>query len=184
MHIKETRLAGELKKGSTKALEQIIDSYSGYTAAVIRNFSRGALTEEDIDELCSDVFFSLWQHRGSLDPDIGFRAYLSAISRNAVKNRFRSAAPAGENIDELDIADACSIEDQAEINETMRCLNEAVNTLPKKQRVIFQRYFFYGEKTSEIAEALGLNDSSVRCEISRIRTKLKKYLTKRGFDYV
>lgn len=184
MHTKETRLAAELKNGSTKALEEIIDSYSGYTVAVLHNFSRGMLTEEDIDELCSDVFFSLWQHRDNLDTNIGFRAYIAAISRNAVKNRLRNIAPFSEDIDNLEIADTVSVEERAELNEIMCCLDEAIGTLSEKQRMIFQRYFFYGEKTSEIAETFGLADSSVRCEISRIRTKLRNYLAKRGFDYV
>lgn len=71
MHKKEKRLARELKSGSTKALGEVIDDYSGYAAAVIRNFSRVMLTEEDIDELCGDVFFGLWEHRASLDDENG-----------------------------------------------------------------------------------------------------------------
>lgn len=184
MHTREKRLAAELKSGSVKALEEIINSYSGYAVAVIRNFSRGTLTEEDIDEICSDVFFNLWQHRDNIDTNIGFRTYLAAISRNAVKNRLRNLIPYGGNIDDLEIPDIGSVEERAELNETMRCLDEALETLSEKQRMIFQRYFFYGEKTSDIAETFGLTESSVRCEISRIRTKLRNYLTKRGFDYV
>ena len=91
MHTKEKQLAAKLKKGDTAALKEIIDCYTGYIRTVIRNFSRGTLSEQDIDELCSDVFFSLWQHRKTLDVNIGFRSYLSAAARNAVKDRDRKS---------------------------------------------------------------------------------------------
>lgn len=184
MHIKEKRLVRELKSSSTKALGEVIDNYSGYTAAVIRNFSRGMLTEEDIDELCSDVFFSLWEHRASLDGVVGLRAYIAASARNAVKNRFRKMNPPADSIDELEIADEYSVEDAALLNDMTRCLGEALDTLNKKQREIFMRYYFYGEKSSEIADFFKITESSVRCELTRTRKLLKNYLTKRGFDHV
>lgn len=101
MHTNEKRLARKLKNGDTAAFGDIIDQYTGYVRTVIRNFSRGMLSEQDIDEICSDVFYSLWQHRDGIKPDVGFRSYLSAIARNAVKDRFKSAKPPSEDISEL-----------------------------------------------------------------------------------
>ena len=180
----EKRLAEQLKNGDTAALEKIIDGLSGYVCAVIRNFSRGALSEEDIDEICADVFFKIWQQRDSLNCKIGLRAYLSAIARNAVKNRFRDAAPVTLDISELEIAGEFSVEKEAELNEMLGALSEALETLPIEERKIFLRFYFYGETSSEIALKTGLTDSSVRSKLSRTRAKLKDYLIKRGFDYV
>ena len=100
---RERTLAVKLKRGDTAALKEIMDCYTGYVRSVIRNFSRGTFSEQDIDELCSDIFFSLWQHRENLDADVGFRSYLSAIARNAVKDRFKSEKPPFEDISELEI---------------------------------------------------------------------------------
>ncbi|MBD5112298.1 MAG: sigma-70 family RNA polymerase sigma factor [Ruminococcaceae bacterium] len=179
----EQRFVKRLKNGDTIALGKIIDLCSGYVCTVIRNFSRGMLSEQDIDELCADVFFNLWEHRETLDSEIPLKAYLSAIARNAVKNRFRSQKPA-EDISELEIADMFSVEERAELNEIMKALDDALKQLKKREREIFLRFYFYGEKSSEIAEETGITESSVRSQLSRTRTKLKDYLTKRGFDYV
>lgn len=184
MAIKEKRLAEELKNGSTAALEKIIDGLSGYVCTVIRNFSRGTLSEEDIDEICCDVFFGLWEHRESLNAEIGLRAYLSAMSRNAVKNRFRISEPLLEDISEPEITSNFSVEDRAELNEMMRCLSEALETLSEEEREVFLRFYFYGERSSEIARRTRLTEGSVRSKLSRTRNKLKEYLTKRGFDHV
>lgn len=180
----EQRLVKRLKHGDTDALSKIIDAFSGYVCTVIRNFSRGALSEQDVDELCADVFFNLWEHRETLNLRIPLKAYLSAIARNAVKNRFRSQKLLTEDISELEIPDTFSVENQAELSEIMCALDDALKQLPKRDREIFMRFYFYGEKSSEIAEITGIAESSVRSVLSRTRNKLKDYLTKRGFDYV
>ncbi|MBD5114981.1 MAG: sigma-70 family RNA polymerase sigma factor [Ruminococcaceae bacterium] len=184
---KEERLAEKLKKSSAAALEKIIDGYSGYVCAVIRNFSRESLSENDIDELCGDVFFKLWQHRENLDPKLGLRPYLSAAARNAVKNRFRrnkAQMLSDGDISEFEIADDFEVAEQAELNELISCLKEGLRELSERDREIFMRFYFYGEKSAEIAAKTGLSDSSVRSALSRTRAKLKEYLTKRGCDYV
>ncbi len=129
MQTTEKRLAAKLKKGDTAALKEIIDRCTGYVRTVIRNFSCGTISEQDADELCADVFYSLWRHRETLDAKIGFRSYLSAIARNAVKDRFKSEKPPCEDIAELDIPSGFSVEDAAHINEAMRCLEKCLQEL-------------------------------------------------------
>ncbi len=180
----ERRLAAELKNGSTAALGKIIDGFSGYVCAVVRNFSRGTLTEDEIDELTGDIFFKLWESRERLDENIGLRAYLSASARNAVKNRFRDMREPPEDISELEISDGFSVEDQAELGEMMRCLDEGLNLLPERDREVFARFYFFGERTSDIARITGLSEVNVRGILSKTRSKLKDYLMKRGFDHV
>lgn len=180
----ENRLAEQLRAGDTAALGDIIEYYTGYVRTVIRNFSKGAFSEQDIEELCSDVFYSLWRHRENLDTAIGFRSYLSAIARNAVKDRFKAAKVRStelEDIDELDIPSGYSAEDAAILRETLRCLDEGLETLPERESEIFARYYFYGESTPGIARRLNISEGTVRSALSRTRNKLKQYLTERGF---
>lgn len=180
----EQQLAERLKRDDTEALEKIMDGFSGYVCTVIRNFSRGALSEQDIDELCADVFYSLWKHRGNLNAENGLRSYLSAIAVNAVKNRFRAMKPPCEDITELELADDFSVERAAEQSEMMSELHKALEALPEPDREIFVRFYFYGEKSSEIAIKTGITESSVCTKLSRTRTKLREHLMKRGFDHV
>lgn len=179
---KEKQLAAELKNGSTAALGEMIDGLSGYVCTVVRNFSRGVLSEDDIDEISSDIFFKLWQNREKLDENIGLKPYLSVSAKNAVKNRFRDTRFELEDISEFEISDNYSIEDQAEINEIMRCLGEGLDALPERDREIFSRYYFFGELTPDIAKIIGISEGSVRSVLSRTRSKLKDYLVKRGFE--
>lgn len=173
-----------LVDGDKKALEKIMKKYSGYVCTVARNFSCGALSEEDIDEISVEVFYKLWSCRQNLEIKIGLSAYLSAATRNAVKNRLRSLPPPFVDITELEISSDILVEDKAEISGMMKCLNEGVDRLSLKEREIFLRFYFYGEKSSQIAAAMNISESSVRTNLHRVRDKLKKYLSERGYDYV
>ena len=181
----EEKLLKALADGSQKALEKIMKKYSGYVCTVVRNFSRGALSEEDIDEISVDVFYKLWNCRQGLDTRLGLSAYLSAAARNAVKNRFRSLPPPYEDITELELpSDGISVEDRAEFSAMMTCLNEGIEKLSPKDREIFLRFYLYGEKSSQIAKAMNISEGSVRTELHRIREKLKKFMSDRGYDHV
>lgn len=183
MHTREKQLVKRLARGDTAALGEIIDLYNAYVRTVIRNFSRGAFSDQDIDEMCSDVFYSLWKHREGLDLKVGFRSYISAIARNAVKDRFKTAKPICGDIAELEIPSDFSIEDAAEIHEALRCLDKGLSTLGERECEIFTRFYFYGESTADIARKLDISEGTVRATLSRTRNKLKEYLIERGFDY-
>ena len=185
MQTHEKELAKKLKKSNTAALAEIIDRYTAYVKTVIYNFSRGSIPEQDIDDICSDVFYSLWQHREKLDIMVGFRSYLSAIACNTLKNRFKhkKRQPPCDDIIGLEIASDYSVETQAELNEMLRCIDEKLSELGEKEREIFVRYYFYGENTVEIAQEMDTSEGYVRSSLSKTRNKLKEYLMERGFDH-
>ncbi len=180
----EEKLLRALSDGDIKALEKIMKKYSGYVCTVARNFSRGALSEEDIDEISVEVFYKLWNCRQDLEIRIGLSAYLSAAARNAVKNRFRDLPPLSEDIAEYEISSGVSVEDKAEFTVMTECLNEGIEQLSLKEREIFLRFYLYGEKSSQIANAMNISESSVRTNLHRTRAKLKKFMSERGYDHV
>ena len=184
IQVTDSELIAKLKSDDESAIYTVSGEFSGYVLTVIRNFSSGTLSPQDMEELCSDVFFKLWQHRKDLDESFGLKPYLSVCAKNAVKNRLRSLKAPNEDIDELDIPDDLTVEHMAELHEMMEHLNNAMESLSESEREVFLRYFFYGEKTADIASAMRINRGTARSKLSRTRGKLKKYLKQRGFDYV
>lgn len=182
--VKENMLISFLKNDEVSALETIIEDFSGYVSTVIRNFSRGRLSYEDIEELAADVFIKLWQNRKRLETDCGLKPYISAIARNLVKNRFRMLSPVAEDIEDIKAVSDFDLAQSVEISQILHCLSNGLSKVTKKQKEIFMRFYFYGEKTSEIGQKMNLKDSTVRCELTRARSKLKKYLNERGFEHV
>ena len=179
----ERELAAGIKGGDISALERAIDSFSGYVLTVVRNFSRGYLSPQDMEEAVQDTFVALWNSRSRLTPEAGLRAYISAIARNIVKNRFRSIKPS-EDISELELPSDFDVAERAEMSELLACMNDGLNTISAEDRAVFLRFYFYGERTAVISRAMGLSDSTVRSKLTRIRQKLKKYMAERGFENV
>ena len=181
----EEKLIRALSDGDNKALERIMKKYSGYVCTVARNFSRGALSEDDIDEISVEVFYKLWKCRRDLEIKVGLSAYLSAAVRNIVKNRFRALPPPCEDIAELELpSDDISIEDKAEFSLMMECLNEGIGQLSPKDREMFLRFYLYGEKSSQIAKAMNISEGAVRTNLHRVREKLKNFMGEGGYDHV
>ncbi|MGN1339898.1 MAG: RNA polymerase sigma factor [Oscillospiraceae bacterium] len=179
----ERKLAAGIKSGDMSALERAIDGLSGYVLTVVRNFSRGYLSPQDMEEAVQDTFVALWNSRNRLYPETGLKPYISAIARNMVKNRLRSMKPT-EDISELELPSDFDVAARAEMSELLSCMNDGLKTLTADDRAVFLRFYFYGEKTAVISEVMGLNDSTVRSKLTRIRQKLKKYMTERGFENV
>lgn len=182
MRSTEQRLEECLKNGDLKALEKIMRYYTGYVCAVARNFSGGILSEDDIDELAIDIFYKLWEHRQNLLVENGLRAYLAAMTRNAVKNKLRILPPENDNIDDMELSDSVSIEERAEFNETLSALYEALATLNEDEREIFEQFTFMGLKSSQISKLVNIPANTVRSKLKRTREKLKKILADKGFN--
>lgn len=62
--IEEQYLIRQIKSGSQKALETVIDRYGSYVKAIAANIIKPPMTDADIEEVVSDVFLSLWNHPG------------------------------------------------------------------------------------------------------------------------
>ncbi len=185
-------LIAALKSRGEEVLYKIADEYSAYICTVMRNFAGSAgisAPPEDVEALCVDVLFAVWEHRENLDENVGLKPYLSVSAKNAVRNYLRSKSRKEcDSLDELsqetEFASDLSIERTAELNEMMSALNEELDSLTKEERDIFLRRFFFGESYAMIADSLGLQEGTVRVRLSRTRAKLKKNLQQRGFDYV
>ncbi len=172
----EEKLLKSLKKRRRGSLEKAIELYTPYVSTVVYNVIGSAMSREDIEETVSDVFISLWRSAASLDADKGcIRAYLGAAARNTAKNRLRCAV-GHEELDESLISDRGTPEEEAERREERRLLINAVRSLGEPDSEIFMRYYFYGEKTGEIADAVGICTSTVKSKLARGRKKLREIL--------
>ena len=74
------RLVEKLKKHDEKALTQIIEQQSRLVASIIFNTSKGSLSKEDIEEVTSDVFVTLWNNAEKVQEG-KLKGYLCSIAK-------------------------------------------------------------------------------------------------------
>lgn len=181
----EQSYAERLRNNDELALTEIMEQYTSYVYTIARNFSKGILSASDLEEVTADVFIKLWNNRKQVQDTI-LSPYLAAIARNCIKNRFRSMGkniPAKQDLEELQIDDGVDICHNAEQIEAFTCAVTSLKYLPDTEREILIRFYFYGEKTAEIAKILSLSSVTVRVKLHRGREKLRHLLEERGFSY-
>lgn len=172
-------LSARLRLGDPRALEEVMDLYTSYAAKIIAAFLNRTLPAEDMEEVLSDVFVSLWNSRGRLDGDV--KPYLAAIARNAARQRLRQFHPAEALPEDMCLADTAPLpEQQAEASEQTTILRQAIDTLPPEDRELFIRFYYLEQTTAEIAAVTGQNPSTLRGRLRRGREKLRQRLLERG----
>ena len=181
--IEEQYLIRQIKSGSQKALETVIDRYGSYVKAIAANIIKPPMTDADIEEVVSDVFLSLWNHPG--DPGRGsLKGYLAAITRNKARDRLRSfhiVVPLEDDIFEVPVEDSYR---QIELAQLKEAVKQMVERLEEPDRTILLRYYYFYQKTDEIARDMGMKPATVRTKLARSRQKLKEWLTQEYADDV
>lgn len=170
----EARLLRQLKKKDDKAIESAIELYTPYISTVLYNFVGASLLREDIEEIISDVFVSLWQNADNIDLQKGtIRSYIAATARNYALKRLMQRKEYA-SIDDIELPDEQSITEDTVMYDF---LWKAVMGLGEPDNEIFVRYYRYGERLRDIAAATGVNLSTVKTKLSRGKQKLKKILS-------
>ena len=154
------KLAERLKKGSEKAFEEIIYRFTPLVSNIIKNISCGYLSNEDIEEVTTDVFVTLWKNADKLDVNL-LKPYIICIAKSRAKDRLRR-----ENHFETVDIDSIDIQDDSDILEN--CENQI-------------RYYYYYQPVRKIAEITGINIETVKSKLQRTRKKLKDALINRGY---
>jgi len=170
-----------LQRGDEKALETIILTYTNYVGTVIANQLGGFSEQSTVEELASDVFFSLWQNRLTLK-GCNLKSWLGTAARNKAKNYIRSRRIVFEELNEDTII--CSDDnafDKLEAKEQNEVIMKALSRLEKSEQDILIRYYFYNQTTKQISDETKINYETVKSKLNRSRKKLKDIFEKGGY---
>jgi RNA polymerase sigma-70 factor (ECF subfamily) len=169
--------------------EQAIKELSEKYGAVCQQISKNILNNsQDAEECVNDAYLAAWNTIPPQKPE-HLLSYICRIVRNISITKYYSNTAKKRNsyydtaLDELDkcIPSALSVEDEIAARELSRLLNMFLDTIGKESRVIFVWRYWYLESVQDIAERLGTNSNNIYVRLSRIRSKLKKFLKKEGY---
>lgn len=169
-----------LKRRDESALAWFIDHYAAYVNTIVYSIIGNSMSPEDIEEVSSDVFFTLWNNAGRIKQG-KVRAYLSGIARNKAKEYTRRIRSEVVLEDDLLIISGENLERNFELREQARYLKETIMALPYPDREIFLRYYYYYQPVAEIAQEMDLKNSTVKTKLHRGRNKLKEIIRKGGY---
>ena len=139
--------------------------------------SRGLGDVYKRQDLVQDLFFYIWDHADSLLIKTSLKAYLFTSLRNRCLNALRDRKIVDSCNDKLLEAQLFAGIKDIEINETVEMrLQNALNTLPDKCREIILLKIVEGKKNKEIANQLGLAETTVKTQVQRAYRILREQL--------
>lgn len=169
---------------SQEAIKELADKYGKMCV----HFSYRILKNDcDAQECVNDSYLAVWNTVPPNKPN-PLKTYLMKIVRNISLTKYKSNTAQKRNsyydtsLEELEnvIFENDSVEIQAEKSELTEYINKFLATLPKEDRVIFLKRYWFCQSYSEIAASVNLSEKNVSVRLTRTRKKLKKYLEKEG----
>ena len=165
-------------------IDRILDDFYNYVYIIVKNGVSVSITDEDIEEIISDVFVAIWKNSSNLLKTIEIKPYLAGIAKNVIKNKYRntelnfSISDYGENL-----VDNCNIEKIVEENEQNKVVLDTLNTVKQEEYKIFIMFYYESKSVKEIAKVLNLSTSNVKTILHRVRKVIKRNLEDGGYSY-
>lgn len=123
----------------------------------------------DADDIVQSVMVKLLERRAEIGPD-SVRAWLFAVTRNAVAEYYRQRRPSID-IETIDIAGSETVDDT--IGALSDCLDPVLRMLPESDADVLRRVDLEGEAQTELAATLGVPLSTLKSRVQRARMKLR-----------
>lgn len=169
---------------SERAIAEVSHKYGGICRKIAFNILNNF---EDVEECVNDTYLGVWNSIPPQKPN-PLVTYICKITRNTALKKYQYNTTKKRNssydisFSELEECipcvqqgrDLCTEENLTEIIENF------LETLDKKSRVMFVKRYWYAQPIKELAVEFGMTENYVAVKLLRIRQKLKKYLEKEG----
>jgi RNA polymerase sigma-70 factor (ECF subfamily) len=139
----------------------------------LRTYVSRRVNPGDSDDVVQSVMVRLLEHRAGIGSG-SVRAWLFAVTRNAVAEYYRQRRPAVDvdTFDELPEAIGLDPADQT-IADLTNCLEPMLGALPRADADVLRRVDLEGAPQTELAASLGVPQSTLKSRVQRARTKLR-----------
>lgn len=153
------------------------DLYKLYSKAMYNTAYRITGKEEEAEDVLQDSFISAFRNLNHYRGDASFGAWLKKIVVNkaitAVQKRRFDPIPDDER---WDMAEEEIPEEYAD-GLTVERVKRAIEQLPDGYRSVLSLYLLEGYDHQEIAEIMGITESTSKSQLNRAKAKLREHLS-------
>jgi RNA polymerase sigma-70 factor (ECF subfamily) len=132
---------------------------------------------DEAKDVLQDAFISAFNNLESYRGDSSFGAWLKRIvvnkAINLVRKRRFERLPESEN---WDVKEELAVDEFEGFPFTVESVRRAIEELPDGYRVVLSLYLLEGYDHAEIAEILGITESTSKSQFNRSKKKLKEIL--------
>jgi RNA polymerase sigma factor (sigma-70 family) len=176
-------LVRKAQSGDHAAYGQLVDLYGGAVLAMAYSRTGNYTVAQDIAQ---DAFLLGFENVGKLRQPDRFGLWLRTIGKNLCRDWQRSemyrrklSEDAAELRGFFGSLRGKRVDEEAERNETLSLVDEALRHLPVHDREVLLLYYFEGKSVAEAAEALDISAAAMKKRLERARKRLRDRLTAR-----
>ena len=177
--INEKRLLTELKNGSFQAFERLYNMYSGKLYNFIMRISSG--NRYMAEEVVQSAFIRVWEVRERVEPESSFISFLCTIAKNLLMNMYQRQTVEYVYNEYLKNT-GVDRDSQTEESIDLRFLNEYIDSLAEELPAQRKKIFILSKRQNytnkEIAEMMGISESTVATQLSLAVKFMREQLMK------
>ncbi len=170
------------RRGDSKAQFEL---YNLYSRAMYNVSCRILPDRMEAEDAMQEAFFKAFDKLHTFRNEVAFGAWLKRIVVNTCIDYLKKKKLQLTSID--DVKGVADVQDGVDdfVPESVEDIKVAMNELPEGYRLVLSLHLVEGYEYEEIAEMLGIAQSSVRSQFTRARQKLIELLKQRNktFNY-
>lgn len=179
----DQNLVESLQKGDLKAFDAIFKKYS---QKVYRFAIKYLKSREEAEEIVQDLFLKIWENRSKLNKESSLKAYIFTISYHNICRVFRKRSYQESFVKEIisPANNTYDLEEQVHFESLEEQVNELIDKLPPKQKIIFIKSRGEGKNSREIAAEMNLAPGTVDNNISEALKFIRHHIKKDSFSFL
>ncbi|HPD15193.1 MAG TPA: sigma-70 family RNA polymerase sigma factor [Planctomycetota bacterium] len=184
----DAALVARAKGGDFAAFEELVSRHEGRVYSIAMNILR---QRQDAEDATQTVFLNALEHLEGFREEAAFATWITRVAVNTALKALRkrkglSTVPldGGRETETGEIRHPDYIAewrgDPAKLvaqRDLKRILDEAIEALPERHRLVFVLRDVEGLSVREAAEALGISEANVKVRLLRARLALREALT-------
>lgn len=159
----DSTLWGQLREGDKTALERI---YRDHVSILLKYGRKFSADSQLVEDCLQDLFIELWKNREGLGNTDSIRKYLFVALRRKIIRALNNLRISNQEPEAHHFAAEFDIEEQwineADDEARRKRLQNALNSLSKRQQEVLYLKFFMGMDYAQISEIMELNYQSAR----------------------
>lgn len=157
-----------------------------YQQKIYWHIRRLVIDHDDTDDLVQETFVKVWKNLANFRSDSQLYTWIYRIATNE-SITFLNKKKLKNNISlddvDTDLSETLAASTDFDGDKIQRKLQEAILTLPEKQRIIFNMKYFDDMKYDEISEVLGTSVGALKASFHIAVKKIESFLLNDEVEY-
>ena len=137
-------------------------------------------SQDDAEDIAQDVMLKLWNLHEQLNDAAHLKASATITTKRVCIDKWRTAHQHAEIAGTMPLIDEYSLHDQLEYTELEHWIGEQIDNLPSTAGMVLKMRQLEHRELGEIADILGIRQTSVSTLLSRARNELLNKLKRRN----